>query len=830
MVKLTFVIHILGLLLLVGCYNGNNLEVIDGGNCIVVSTTTSRTSLGEKNNGAYPVYWSASDKIAVNGAESQSTAINAENPTIAKFSFDATLQYPYNITYPYTSTTTAEAPMVEFLAEQSYVSGSFCEGSAPMCGYVSQKDEKVELKHLAGVLRFAVKGGEENIVLDKVVVTSKTAKLAGEFSVDCTNGTIAPGENAGNSVTYALPSNFKLSTEEHSYFYIAVPAVEVGECTVDFVEPSGEKMRCVWSSSKPVTAGKVREFASVTYKEGVAGILTPLGTEKDEFLIEYTAHGYVKDTAGNPIAGVAVSDGFNVTTTNNEGYYFMNVSEYAWYIYLSLPAEYEVPINHYGQPCFYQKYDRFDDEYNFTLKPLAGGKEEQFALFAFGDPQVSSSAKVGYFKNEAIPSIKRHADEVKAQGLPCYGITLGDIISNGSSNNDEAYRDDMRDGFAVSKCGLPVFQVMGNHDHIHCNESKPLALDARSPSIFLKHQRNHEDMFGPVNYSFNRGDVHIVGMRDMIHTSIVDGSHHYGFTTEQYEWLKQDLALVPKDKMVVLCVHIQLLNRTARYVSEVHQLLNQFNEAHILSGHTHINRNYEHSLEGLSTTKIYEHNAGAVCGRWWSASNMCGDGTPNGYQVLIAGKNSTGGTFTNWYFIGIHDGQNRIDQQMRVYRGNAITGGPIPENEADNPYGVEGYYAFNYPEDYILANVYNADKRWKIEVFEDDVKTGEMTRIESYGGEFSTLIGDNTFANPRRYATGVEASRDMYTIGCNIGVLGSFTADGPGSGAYGKCLHLYKYQLKNKDAKVVVKATDRFGNVYTVTEFTEGTSYPNIRK
>ena len=95
MVKLTFVIHILGLLLLVGCYNSNNLEVIDGGSCIVVSTATSRTSLGEKNNGAYPVYWSASDKIAVNGAESQSTAINAETPTIAKFSFCSIFLFLY---------------------------------------------------------------------------------------------------------------------------------------------------------------------------------------------------------------------------------------------------------------------------------------------------------------------------------------------------------------------------------------------------------------------------------------------------------------------------------------------------------------------------------------------------------------------------------------------------------------------------------------------------------------------------------------------------------------------------------------------------------------
>ena len=37
--------------------------------------------------------------------------------------------------------------------------------------------------------------------------------------------------------------------------------------------------------------------------------------------------------------------------------------------------------------------------------------------------------------------------------------------------------------------------------------------------------------------------------------------------------------------------------------------------------------------------------------------------------------------------------------------------------------------------------------------------------------------------------------------------------------------HLYKYELKNKNAKIKVVAIDRFGNEYTETEITEGTDY-----
>ena len=37
--------------------------------------------------------------------------------------------------------------------------------------------------------------------------------------------------------------------------------------------------------------------------------------------------------------------------------------------------------------------------------------------------------------------------------------------------------------------------------------------------------------------------------------------------------------------------------------------------------------------------------------------------------------------------------------------------------------------------------------------------------------------------------------------------------------------HMFKYELKNKDAKIRVEAVDRFGNIYTETKITEGTDY-----
>ena len=795
----------------------------DGGvTSIAISLERSRIALGEKENGTYPVAWSEGDKIVVNGILSEEVEINSDDRSRAIFMVNGSLSTPYRITYPYCSNSTAGTPKVVVPAEQAYTEGTFAPESTPMCGYAEKKNSTIALKHLCGVLRFPVVGGREGVVLDKIVITSTNGtQLAGEFDVDCANATISVSDNGVNSITYSLPNNFTLSTSEESVFYISVPAVNAGICKVEFFEQSGERMTRYWDS-KVVTKGNVREFKTITYKQGVGGALTPLGVEEDDIAIYYTTiWGYVKDSNGNPISGVAVSDGFEVVVTDANGFYSINnVTPDTWYIYISVPAEYEIPINEYGQPCFYKPYPSNTDQYDFTLTPLKGGKEEKFALFAIGDPQVCNAAQLKRFKNEAAPGLLTHCQEVKAQGLPCYAITLGDLIGNGGSANTTWLRDDMRDGFHIDKIGMPVFHTFGNHDSNYFSATQPLIADSRSSSFELKAQREHEDMFGPINYSFDRGDIHIVSMRNILYRHIDDtDKYSEGFLFSQYLWLKQDLALVPKDKMVILCVHAPIFGGTSNYVANVMAMLNQFNEAHILSGHTHFSQNYEHIIENPNTLypKLYEHNVGALCGVWWRG-NIAGDGAPCGYNVFIVEKNK----FIESYTMGFNEGLNNKEKQMRLYRGNAITGRDIKEGESYNPIG---YYAFNFGDDVLLANIYNGDKRWKIKVYEDGEYTGDMEHVMHSGGkpEASSMIGEWTYDNPRRLEQGNYAI-DMYAAGF-------YYAFYAGRSAWYTCHHLYKYTLKNKDAQNIrVEATDRYGKVFTETEITEGTDYSLVKR
>ena len=821
----------------VGCQTNEEIDTpASDGYTLSVSIPSSRTALGTESNNLYPVYWSEGDCIVVNGEKSHEAVIGVDKCS-ASFSFDAPLSAPLNITYPYCEATTATTAKVHFLAEQSYTEDSFAPNSAPMCGYAESLDGNITMKHLSGLLRFAIKG--EGHTLSKVVITSKSAKLAGDFTVKCNSGALSPSRNATNSVTYTLPSDFTLSANEERLLYIALPAVESGACEVHFFDSKGGRMVGSWSE-KRIEAGIVRKFKTLTYEPDSACFLEPWVKEEDSFVTAPYVSGYVTDTHGNGIEGVAVSDGFNIVTTASNGYYSMEVSSDAWYIFITIPAEYEISIGRNGQPDFYKRYKRDTKYYDFTLKPLANGKEEKFALFTIGDPQVADANGLNRLNSEAIPAIKAHASELQAQGMPCYGITLGDLISNNNSSDRSEWRDDLLESFHASKVGMPVFHVMGNHDNTFFNTANLLIEDEFSSTYELKAQRDHEEVFGPVNFSFDRGDMHIISMRNLTYNANNDCESNLrrSFLPEQYRWLKQDLALVPKDKSVILCVHLPMLDGGGSYVDMTRELINEYKEAHIMSGHSHLIQ----TIEAAKQKNIYEHNMGALCGAWWT-SYMCGDGSPCGWGVFVG----EGTTFTDWYHIGYDKVSKSRSHQMRLYRGNSITGKATPSS---NPNLTRGYYAFGFEEDVLLANVYMADSKWSIKVYEDGEYSGDMVNIsvangllsdkelfrrpKIYRDEESTpsadgagygyMVGDGTLANP--YTSTVATSGDIYFSGYINGVLGYSDWK---VGSNSQCYHMYMYKLKNKNASIKVVATDRFGNEYTETKITDGTDYSSIQ-
>jgi len=101
-------------------------------------------------------------------------------------------------------------------------------------------------------------------------------------------------------------------------------------------------------------------------------------------------------------------------------------------------------------------------------------------------------------------------------------------------------------------------------------------------------------------------------------------------------------------------VHIPLRNATSFNRETVRNLLKEFDNVHIMAGHTHYAQNY---IDG----DVYEHIHGAVCGAWWK-STINVDGTPNGYGVY----DISGSKIENWYYKPTRLSK---DFQIRMYRG-----------------------------------------------------------------------------------------------------------------------------------------------------------------
>ncbi|MBO4936552.1 MAG: hypothetical protein J6C94_07255 [Alistipes sp.] len=244
-----------------------SLSIKGGGTELAISLEESRTQLGAKAEGVYPLYWSEGDKIAVNGVVS--TALTAEEAGAAGalFTFESELVRPYNIVYPapaegVAALTEGQYP-VTFLAEQEYTAGTFCAGAAPMYGYAAAETEgAIQLQHLTGVLRFAVKG--EGVTLKQLAITSETGALAGTFDVDCATGALTAHDDASNTIKVTFGKGLTLGAEA-TPIYVAVPAGKYGKIYV-MISSESDIMKLTFDSeAKPLNAGAVREFAEFTY-------------------------------------------------------------------------------------------------------------------------------------------------------------------------------------------------------------------------------------------------------------------------------------------------------------------------------------------------------------------------------------------------------------------------------------------------------------------------------------------------------------------------------------------------------------------------------------
>ena len=390
--------------------------------------------------------------------------------------------------------------------------------------------------------------------------------------------------------------------------------------------------------------------------------------------------GTVKDTTGNPIAGVVVSDGLNTVQTDNKGRFEMDTDKDSRFVFISTPSGY-VSTTLKGRTLFYKEISKSTKSYDFLLEKNAKD-DTNHNLIVIADPQISE-------RNE-LPELAKHSDDISEfvksmDGDYTFGLCLGDIVGWDHSIYPEYNK-------IMSKAGLEYRYVIGNHDMTNWGRSHETSM------------RNYEDLFGPCWYSFNVGKIHYIVLNDNF---FVGRDWYYiGYLDErQLRWLENDLSYIPKGSQIVVSMHIpttldksdrdafrtdimldNLCNKPALY-----KMLEPYKTL-ILSGHMHT-ADYEQISDNIT-----EINIAGLCGAWW-CGEVCIDGSPAGFKVF-----DMDGSKMEWIYKGCG---HSLDYQMKVY--------------TDLP---------DYPGE-VIANVWDYDPNWKVEYFEDGVKVCDMERFKA---------------------------------------------------------------------------------------------------
>lgn len=389
--------------------------------------------------------------------------------------------------------------------------------------------------------------------------------------------------------------------------------------------------------------------------------------------------GIVSEPEGKGIAGVQVTDGYEVVYTDKDGKYTLNFdSDKGRFVYITVPSEYEVPTHSQGHPLFFKEISKKGKgDTNFVLKKRQGQPMDKFTILVLGDIQITrgkSEQRVRRLRNKIVPDIIK---SINSTDNPCIAISVGDLLSGDMSLYKE-YREEM------GRLGIPVFNFVGNHDH-----NPKLSGD-------VKTIEEYEANFGPSNYSFNIGQIHFVMLDDIIYRSKED--YDRGLTDDILAWLRKDLSTVPKGSTIILGMHIPLdtnaqQNADKKFVNNegLLSLLKDY-KVHVFTGHRHSADMYNYP----APYDIVMHLCARTGGDHKINGDYCNDGTPSGYMVF-----EVNGRDTKWHHKAI--GEDSADVQMSTFS---------PKETGNS---------------FVFANIWYWDSKWgNVEWWENGVKKGDM--------------------------------------------------------------------------------------------------------
>ncbi|MEO1717341.1 MAG: calcineurin-like phosphoesterase family protein [Planctomycetota bacterium] len=442
-----------------------------------------------------------------------------------------------------------------------------------------------------------------------------------------------------------------------------------------------------------------------------------IGQDQASGTVYLDANGdQVRQASESGIEGVAVTNGVQVVRTDADGRYSLPVTDDT-IISVIKPAGHQVPLNEHGLPQFHyihKPQGSPDDGYLFAGVEPTGPLPESidfplvrvdeptaFSVIVFGDPQPYTLEQMDHFRADVIdPQLSPGGigPERNIHGA-LFGISLGDLVGD----NLDLFQPLNE---AQGLLGVPWYNVYGNHDMNFL--AGDLSLTAHDPDRYA--DETYERVYGPPSFAFQYGDAHFIVLDNVIYQGFdgmrdtdlpgwpnyqrpVTSNYRGGLRADQIEFVRNYLAVVPTDDLVVLAFHVPIEGGGVHRIPEQRALfeaLSSHPHTFSMSGHTHIQRHWFFGPEhGYTAEPVNQHNrefparfdrpvhhhlnAVTASGSWFRGApdeynrphTQMADGAPNGYTLLHVDGNR--------YTTDIRAARRRADHLMSTHLADDLT-------------------------------------------------------------------------------------------------------------------------------------------------------------
>ncbi|WP_425501701.1 calcineurin-like phosphoesterase C-terminal domain-containing protein [Pseudoxanthomonas koreensis] len=412
---------------------------------------------------------------------------------------------------------------------------------------------------------------------------------------------------------------------------------------------------------------------------------------------------------GPGLAGVAVSNGVDIVRTDAQGRYRIDVAPDGL-VFVVKPAGYRFAAGADGLPAFWRRVPPAGGaaagSFDFSLveeggRTATGARPLQVLLFT--DTQVKNTRDIDYYRRDIVEPIVASMD---GRHRAAFGTTLGDLV------DDEMHLYPALNA-VTAKLGVPWFHVPGNHD-----VDPGSTGDAGSLATW-------SGVYGPDTYAVEEGGAAFVFLDDVVVQAGQGPGYVGGLREDQFRFLEAYLAQLPRERLLVLGMHIPVFDTGGRQTflaadrARLFALLRERPRLLLLSGHSHVQQHYWHAAKDgwQGAAPLHEYNLGAACGAFWSGAPdaegipdaTMADGTPNGHATLEL--DGTGGYALAWHPARPPADDPAFTGSMALHAPKVLRRGAYPA------WGV-------------FANVFMGDADSRVEYRVDGGEWKPMRRVE----------------------------------------------------------------------------------------------------